>query len=438
MSDTLKNEEARRSRAFYIISLGCSKNQCDAERLNGALISSGLEAAESSEDARFVIVNTCGFINDAKKESIGVILDSLDLKEDHPDTKIIVTGCLSKRYFDDIKADMPEVDLVYGIADDGLVNAILAMAGTGAQGHLVPEGRVPFEKGSPFEYIKIADGCSNNCSYCAIPLIRGSHYSFSPEAVLKDAASSVDRGVKELIIVAQDIAAYDYNGHRLPDLLRDLASAGAPWLRLLYCHPDHLTDDIIDAMQSIPQIVPYIDIPFQHVSKTILSAMNRKGDSQTYLALVNKLRNSIPDIAIRSTFMTGFPGETDDQFEELLDFISAARLDRVGAFTYSPEEGTKASSLAGEVPEKIKQERYERLMGVQRRVSESKLAEKIGTKVQVLVEENTGNNTWIGRTVYDAPEVDGVFFLTGSGIALHDIVTAAVTDAVEYDLEGTI
>jgi ribosomal protein S12 methylthiotransferase len=438
VSGHIEYEKARRSRAFYIITLGCSKNQCDAERLNGALISAGLESAASPDSARFIIVNTCGFINDAKKESIGVILDSLDLKEDNPDTQVIVAGCLSKRYYDDLRKDMPEVDLVWGISDDSLVGELISRAGIDAAAKLEDGGRVPFEKNIPFEYIKIADGCSNNCSYCAIPLIRGAHHSFSPEAVLADARSAVSRGVKELVVVAQDIAAYDYNGVRLPELLRALAHTGAPWIRLLYCHPDHLTDDIIEAIRDIPQIVPYIDIPFQHVSRDIVAAMNRKGDAGTYLSLVRRLREAVPGIAIRSTFMTGFPGETDEQFEELLDFLTEARLDRVGAFTYSPEEGTKASAMSGEVPEKKKRARYERLMAMQKRISAAKLSEKIGTTVRVLVEEDTGNGTWIGRTEFDAPEVDGVFFLTGSGIALHDIVTAKVNDAVEYDLEGSL
>ena len=438
MSGHIEYEKARRSRAFYIISLGCSKNQCDSERLNGALAASGLELAESPEEARFVIVNTCGFINDAKKESIGVILDSLDLKEDNPDTQVIVTGCLSKRYFSDIKKDIPEVDLVWGIPDDGLVSEIAARAGLGAAAKLSADGRIPFERTSPFEYIKIADGCSNNCSYCAIPLIRGAHHSFSPDYIVKDAVSAVARGVKELVVVAQDIAAYDHNGVRLPELLGMLADTGAPWIRLLYCHPDHLTDDIIHAIRDIPSVVPYIDIPFQHVSRDIVHAMNRKGDAKTYLSLVERLRGAVPGIAIRSTFMTGFPGETDEQFEELLDFLAEARLDRVGAFTFSPEEGTRASSMEGEVPEQKKHARYERLMAMQKRVSAAKLAERIGSKVRVLVEEDTGDDTWIGRTEYDAPEVDGVFFLHGKDVRLHDIVTATVTDAVEYDLEGSV
>ena len=307
VSGHLSHQEARRSRAFYIVSLGCSKNQCDAERLNGALLAAGLHSADEPEHARFVIINTCGFINDAKKESIGVILDSLDLKEDNPDTVVIATGCLSKRYSDDLKKDIPELDLVWGIADDGLVREIVSRAGLESAVALSPDGRVPFAKGLPFDYIKIADGCSNNCSYCAIPLIRGPHQSFSPESILTDAQSAVNRGVRELVIVAQDIAVYNYKGHTLPELLHELAGIGAPWLRLLYCHPDHLDDSLMTAMHDIPQIVPYLDIPFQHVSRDILSAMNRKGDPETYRALITRLRSAVPGIAIRSTFMTRFP-----------------------------------------------------------------------------------------------------------------------------------
>ena len=433
----MKKEKARQNRAFYILSLGCSKNQCDAEKLKGALLEAGFYSSESAEDAQFVIINTCGFINDAKKESIDVILDAAELREDHPDIKLIVTGCLSKRYFDDIKKEFPEADLVYGLIDDGLVREIEKIAGTDNSSIITPDGRIPLEGGLAYEYIKIAEGCSNNCSYCAIPLIRGPHQSFNPDDIIKDAESAVRRGAKELIVIAQDIAAYEYKGQRLPSLLKQLAGTGAPWIRLLYCHPDHLTDDIIAAIKDIPQVAHYIDIPFQHVSKPIVSAMNRKGDALTYMRLIEKLRKEIPDIAIRSTFMTGFPGETDAQAEELLDFIAAAKLDRVGAFTYSPEEGTKASAL-DDISAKVKNARHTRLMALQKRISAAKLQEKIGRTMRVLVEEHTGGDTWMGRSEYDAPEVDGIFFLTGSQISLHDIVAAKVTDAVEYDLEGIV
>ncbi|MGL4369250.1 MAG: radical SAM protein, partial [Spirochaetota bacterium] len=224
--------KARDNRAFYILSLGCSKNQCDAERLNGALINAGFSPASGADEADYVIINTCGFINDAKKESIDVILDAIDLRENNPDVKIIVVGCLAKRYFDEIKNDIPEADLVYGIIDDGLVAAIESLDGASSGSLILPDGRVPLEEGLPYEYIKIAEGCSNNCSYCAIPLIRGPHQSFSPDDVVKDAQSAVRRGARELIVIAQDIAQYNYKGHRLPGLLRQLADSGADWIRL--------------------------------------------------------------------------------------------------------------------------------------------------------------------------------------------------------------
>jgi len=240
------------------------------------------------------------------------------------------------------------------------------------------------------------------------------------------------------VIIAQDIAAYNYKGHHLPELLRDIASVNPSWIRLLYCHPDHLDARTILTIAAIPNIVHYIDLPFQHVSEPILHAMNRKGSAKKYGTLIHELRSAIPDIAIRSTFMTGFPGETEDQFDELLSFVEEMRLDRVGCFAYSPEEGTKACAL-DDIAQEIKDSRADRLMELQLEISRDKLEEKIGSQMRVLVEEKGAKNgEWIGRSEYDAPEVDGVFFLTAPDISLHDIVIATVTDAIDYDLAGVI
>jgi ribosomal protein S12 methylthiotransferase len=442
-----KNKEfdgALRGASYYIVSLGCSKNLTDSERVNSALSANNLVPSDDARSADIIIVNTCGFINDAKKESIDAILSAIDMRDTSNKKNkarrkyVVIAGCLSQRYLAEMKIEIPEADLIYGIPDEKLVSELVSLIDPGRRVRSDLSDRLPLTTGSAFEYIKISDGCSNNCSYCAIPFIRGPVRSFSPESIIRDAGSAVARGARELVVIAQDIAAYDYKGHRLPELLRDLASVNPSWIRLLYCHPDHLDDGIIRSIAEIPNIVHYIDLPFQHVSGPILRAMNRTGDGLIYRRRIRELRSAIPDIAIRSTFMTGFPGETEDQFDELLSFIGEMRLDRVGCFSYSPEEGTKACVL-DDISQDVKDLRADRLMEMQREISRDRLEEKIGSQLRVLVEEKgKKKGDWIGRSEYDAPEVDGIFFLTAPGVSLHDIVTATVTDAIDYDLAGVI
>jgi ribosomal protein S12 methylthiotransferase len=426
---------------YYIVSLGCSKNLTDSERINAALINEGFIPAESEHNASLIIINTCGFISDAKKESIGVILDAIELRDSNKgryrDRKVVVTGCLSQRYPDEMKAEMPEIDLLYGKPDALFIQRCAELFDPQQVTVSDMSGRMPLESNRAYEYIKISDGCSNNCSYCAIPIIRGPIVSFSPESILADAQSAQLRGARELVIIAQDIAAYNYKGYHLADLLSDLGSIDVPWIRLLYCHPDHLDDRIVQSIRDIPGIVHYIDLPFQHADRSILSAMNREGDAEKYLSLVSNLRKEIPDIAIRSTFMTGFPGETDEAFNDLLSFVGQAKLDRVGCFAYSPEEGTSSAGF-DDMPAGIKEDRRERLMELQREISREKLEAKIGSRCRVLVEEKIEENEWIGRSEFDAPEVDGVFFLTATGLHLHDMVSAEITDTIDHDLAGVI
>jgi len=423
------------------VSLGCSKNLTDSERVNASLAREGFSPAVDENSADLIIINTCGFINDAKKESIRVILDAIDVRDANiakgRASKVVVTGCLSQRYLAQITEDIPEIDLVYGIPDDEFVRRLVKLVDPDRDVHGGLSERLPLDGSNAYEYIKISDGCSNNCSYCAIPLIRGPIHSFSPDSILDDAASAAARGAKEIIVIAQDIAAYEYKGYRLPELLKDLGSVDIPWIRLLYCHPDHLDDRIVHAIRDIPRIVHYIDLPFQHANGDILKKMNRKGDLNTYLRLIGNIRAEIPDIAIRSTFMTGFPGEDDRAFDELLSFVEASRLDRVGCFTYSPEEGTSAADH-DDVPSEIKESRLNKLMDIQSRISAEKLEEKIGTRVRVLIEGKEDDGTFTGRTEYDAPEVDGIFYLTANDVAIHDIVVAEVTDSIDHDLSGVI
>ncbi len=342
----------------YIISLGCAKNLVDSERINGALATAGYRKAESSEEADIIIVNTCGFITEAKEESIGVIFEALgqqhssgkkNLKQFFRNDgseerdfgrRVVVTGCLSGRYREEILSDIPEIDFLYGLPDGRFIERMSRELCVATN---PPEPRrEPLLPGLSYAYIKISDGCSNNCAYCAIPLIRGPHESWSPELILDDARREAARGVKELVVVAQDISAYRWRGTGLRELVEGMGRiGGVAWIRLMYCHPDHLDDGIIAIFEKEKKVVPYIDIPFQHASGPVLQSMGRRGDTEKYLSLIKRLRGRVPDIRIRSTFMVGYPGESDEDFEELLRFMETAMLDRVGAFTYSPEEGTQ-------------------------------------------------------------------------------------------------
>lgn len=441
--------------SYHIISLGCSKNLVDSERVNGDLSARGFRASSSPEEADIIIINTCGFIEDAKRESIDVILDAVRSRDGAPPAvrvfadgkglrkipfpiRVVVAGCLSQRYYDDIKKEMPEIDFLCGIPGGRFAEEMarafrIRLAGRPGR------SRKPLLEGLPYSYIKISEGCSNNCSYCAIPLIRGPLHSYSPDDILKDCRRAVAGGALELIFVGQDTAAYRKGRMGLAALAeRASRLRGARWIRLLYCHPDHIDDSIITLLEKNRKVVKYIDIPFQHASAAVLRSMGRKGNAGKYSALVEKLRGRVPGIVIRSTFMVGYPGETEEDYQALLDFLKRVRLDRVGCFTYSREEGTRAASRDDTVSDREKRKRYNRLMGLQEGISLEKMREKIGRTVDVLVEEKVDRKTWIGRTPFDAPEVDGIFYLTAKDIMINSIVRAKVTDAVEYDLIGEI
>ncbi len=424
--------------SYYIVSLGCAKNQVDAEKLNGSFRGADFPLAESAEEADIIVINTCGFIEEAKKESIDAILDAIALRRRNVtgfSPKLVVAGCLSKRYARELRKGIPEIDFLYGLIDEKLLPEMCRTFGIRMRkSHFrqVPLGGMP-----PFAYIKISEGCSNNCSYCAIPLIRGEARHFSPEKILRDVSEAESRNVRELILVAQDVAAYRHGSTSLAGLVRRICKKSAvPWIRLMYCHPDHIDEEMIDLIASERRICRYLDLPFQHASPKILRAMGRRGSPETYLRMVEKLRNAIDGIHIRSTFMVGFPGETDDDFSTLIDFIKAARLERAGAFMFSPEEGTRAFHLKNPVPGRVKRMRYKRLLSVQKKISEEILRSMIGMRVDVLVEERLKKDRWIGRSEFDAPEVDGIFFLTAKRVELHSIVKAEVTGAAEYDLYG--
>jgi len=426
--------------SYYIISLGCPKNEVDSERLNADMHSAGFVEAHEIDTADIIFINTCGFIEAAKKESIETILDALDYTSQQTKTfkkRLVVLGCLTQRYKQEIIQDIPEIDLVWGLYDSSLLKEIARLFNIALNAGTIAQKRKPLIDNLPYAYIKIAEGCSNFCSYCAIPLIRGRFNAFPPSLIVADAREALNRYVKELIIVAQDTAVYQYDDKRIWDILAMISNLeGDFWIRLMYCHPDHIDDRLIEALVTVPKVVPYIDIPFQHASKKILQSMNRHGDADTYLKLIEKLRDAIPDIAIRSTFMVGFPDEDDNDFKLLMDFLQEAQLDRVGVFMYSPEEGTKIFAKGDTVKKATKKNRYDMLMNLQQEISRERLMETLGDTVQVLVEEKVDRYNYIGRTQYDAPEIDGIFYLTAYNVRVNDIVTAIITDTLEYDRIG--
>jgi ribosomal protein S12 methylthiotransferase len=435
--------------SYYIISLGCAKNLVDSERIHGIMHGAGFSESESSSGADILIINTCGFIEDAKRESIDVILDAVESvvdgrKNGNDDTsanftrRVVVAGCLVARYIREIREEIPEIDFLYGILDENFVPSFCKEFGIDFHGD-TDTPRKPLVPGLPYSYIKISDGCSNNCSYCAIPRIRGPVRSFPFEKIIQDVHEAVDAGACEMIIIAQDIMAYSWEDATLTSLVQAVSEVpGVKWIRLMYCHPDRLTEEVLDLMQHNEKVVRYLDLPFQHVNSRILQAMNRKGSYGIYMDLVKKIRSRIPGIHIRSTFMVGFPGETEDDFRELMSFVREAKLERVGCFMYSPEEDTRAALLDGMVPLRVKTKRHDKLMAVQKEISVDVMNGMIGRTLNVIVEEQVDECTWICRTEFDAPEVDGIFYLTAENISVNKIVNAHVTDAVEYDLIGVL
>lgn len=438
------------SRKVGMISLGCPKNQVDAEIMLKKLVDAGYILVQEADKADVVIVNTCGFIEDAKKESIDAILEMADFKSDGLLQKIIVTGCLAQRYADEIFSEIPEVDGVIGIgANADIVAACDALFESDEQYSSFPEKEeLPLNGGRILTtpeytaYLKIAEGCSNRCSYCAIPSIRGDFRSREMEDVLDEANMLCEKGVKEIILVAQDTTKYGediYGELKLPELLRELNKIeNLQWIRLLYCYPDRITDELIDAIAENEKVCHYIDIPMQHADGEVLKAMNRKGDKESLLALVEKIRAKIPDVVLRTTFITGFPGETEEAFTTLSEFVNEAKLDRVGCFAYSREEGTPAYDFDNQIDPEVAAERAEVIMNQQYTIAEAKLDECIGKTLDVLVEGyDPYTDSYYGRTYMDAPDIDNNVILTsGYRIDDGDIVPMEIFDKDEYSLIG--
>ena len=432
-----------------MVSLGCPKNQMDAELMLAKLEQAGYEITAESGLADVVIVNTCGFIEDAKQESIDNILEFAQLKKEGQIKRIIVTGCLAERYQQELVSELPECDGVLGLGANGDIVEAVRKATDGESVYRFPPKECWSLEGDRlqttphfFAYLRIADGCDNRCTYCAIPLIRGGLKSRPMENILAEAKKLVADGVKELVLIAQDTTIYGqdlYGEVRLPALLRELCRIeGLQWIRLLYCYPEHVTEELLDVMASEEKVLPYMDMPLQHASGKVLRAMNRPGDRETLTALVRRIRERVPGITLRTTVMTGFPGETKKDFEELCAFIQDARFERLGCFAYSAEEGTPAANLPDQIPEKVKCRRRDIVMEEQSRISDRHNEAMIGKTLTVLVESfDKYAECWFGRSEGDAPDIDGkVFFAATKRVQPGDFVQVTVTDTMDWDLIG--
>ena len=434
-----------------MVSLGCPKNQVDAEMMLFSLKQAGFELSSEEAQADAIIINTCGFIEDAKAEAIENILEASRYKAEGNCKALIVTGCLAERYKDDVTEEIPEVDVCVGIGSNGNIAQIVkdAIEGNcknsfGEKEALDLNGK-RILGGFPFTaYLKVADGCDNCCTYCAIPKIRGRLRSRKIEDCVAEAKELASCGVKELIVVAQDTTAYGTDIYRRPmlaELLQELCKVeGIHWIRTLYTYPDKITDELIDVIASEEKLVKYLDIPLQHINGEILKKMNRKGDKQSIESLIKKIRAKIPEITLRTTFITGFPGESEEQFCELCEFVKETRFDRLGCFTYSAEEDTMAAEFDSQVDEQTKVSRMENIMDMQTTIAAEKNKEKIGTVTEVLIEGwDDYIKCYFGRTVADAPEVDGkIFFMSTRPLVIGEFVKVRINDSIEYDLLGEL
>lgn len=434
----------------YIETLGCPKNFNDTEVARAFLIENGIEIGDSPEESDFIIVNTCGFINDAKRESIDRIFDMLSYKEDGK--KIIVSGCLSQRYSKELAEEIPEADAFIGVNDYPELPELLkklssennispVVLGSTEYPSQLPYDNRDIENGAYSATLKIAEGCNNRCAYCVIPSIRGGFRSKKKEDILREAEFLAAKGIKELILIAQDVTNYGidlYGKYALPELLRDIVKIdGIRWIRLMYCYEDRISDELIEVMATEPKICHYIDIPIQHASDKVLKEMRRRSTGKSLRNTISRLRKAIPDIAIRTTLIVGFPGETEEDFDDLMDFVLEMRFQRLGVFAYSQEEGTPAGDREDQVPEEIKQERLDQVMRSQLEISYEHNQELIGKTLEVLVEGMDPDGSYIGRSVYDAPEIDNsVLFTSFKKHQPGDMVNVMINDAFDYDLVG--
>ena len=436
-----------------MVSLGCAKNLVDAERMLHLLREEGHTLTVEPGDAEIAVVNTCGFIQAAKEEAIETILELVQLKAEGTLKHIIVTGCLAERYQQEMAEQFPEVDAVIGLGDEvKLCDVIKRIAAGERVVQFAPKQQLPLTGGRVistlpfFAYLKIAEGCSNGCTYCAIPQIRGGYRSVPMEEVLKEAQWLAESGVTELVVVAQDTTRYGeglYGVSRLPQLLRALCQIeGFRWIRVLYCYPERISEELIDVIATEPKIVKYLDVPIQHCSGSVLKAMRRSGDEESLSRLFAALRERIPGITLRTTLMTGFPGETEEDFEALSAFVEKMRFDRMGCFAYSEEEHTIAASMPDQVEESVRQHRAELLTEQQMTISAALNEARIGTVTEAVIEGyDKWAECWFGRTAADAPDIDGKLFIPGTpadGYRVGQYVTVEIFDMLDFDLIGEV
>ncbi len=437
---------------ILFVSLGCDKNLVDSEVMLGLLAQNGHQMVDSEEEADVIVVNTCCFINDAKEESIQTILEMAEYKKDGSIKALIVTGCLAQRYKQEIMDEIEEVDAVLGTTS---YDKIVEVIDEALQGHksleltdidALPtvESKRLVTTGGHFAYLKIAEGCDKHCTYCIIPKIRGNFRSVPMERLIKEVRDLVEQGVKEIILVAQETTLYGidlYGKKSLHVLLKELCKIGGlRWIRILYCYPEEITDELIQVIKEEDKICNYLDIPIQHASDGVLKRMGRRTSKQQLIDTVKKLREEIPDIALRTTLITGFPGETKEQHEELMEFVDEMEFDRLGVFTYSPEEDTPAATMPDQIEESIKEDRQAELMELQQEIAFDLAERMIGKEVIVMFEGKVADeNVYVGRTYMDAPNVDGLIFVeTNEELMSGDFAKVRITGALEYDLIGEL
>ena len=428
-----------------MVSLGCAKNRVDSEVILGTLREAGYEIVSDPAEAEIIFVNTCGFIEPAKEESIEAILEMARYKETGKLEKLFVTGCLAQRYIDDLYREMPEVDGFMGVADYTRLLEMMREAEAGARPRYVCDGERFFKSERVLTtpaysaYVKISDGCDNRCSYCAIPLIRGPYHSRPFESIVEECRELAARGVTEITLIAQDTSRYGNDFPEgtllLPELLKAVSDIeGVRWVRVLYCYPDTTDDRLLDAIAALPKVAPYVDLPLQHINGPLLKRMNRRGSPEWIKSRIAACRER--GLTTRTTMIVGFPGETEEAFQELLQFVKEARFDRLGAFTYSPEEGTPGAEMPDQIDESVKQRRLDELMTLQQGISLEKNTERIGEVCEVLC-EGVEDDMYVGRSMREAPESDGVIRFRADGeVAPGKYVNVRITGADAYDLFG--
>lgn len=431
----------------HIVTLGCSKNDVDSSMMYSLLNKDRYKMVNSPGEADILIVNTCGFIEAAKEESIDTILQSVEYKNESKCKKVLLSGCLAQRYPEDLLKEIPEIDGIIGTGNINYINELLdrSMAGdlfvkTDNLNAAYIEG-IKKDHVNPTEYVKISEGCNNNCSYCIIPSLRGKNRSRKIEDIYSEVEYLVSKGTREIILIAQNTTDYGidlYSKYSLAKLIKEISKIeDLKWIRVLYLYPDHFTDELIEEFRTNEKLVKYVDIPLQHISDNVLKSMNRKTSREHIIKTLKNLRKSIPEIVIRTTFIVGFPGESHEDFNELLKFIEDIKFDKLGVFEYSREEDTRAAILDNQIPDEVKRERKDEIMKIQSEISSDILSKNLDKNLEVLIEEKIDENNYVGRTYMDAPEIDGVTYIeSNKNFEVGDFVQVKIIDTLDYDLVG--